>query len=153
MSTVNEKLVDIKVSSGNSRAFKSFTKLLGWRFENFLFALAENFTEQYNGGMWDAGYFEIAHPTTYFPIPPCDGENFEVCNPNNYYEGTMSPRAYGLAIFMMALSDYSHNDGTTGQNAAKLYHRIRTLVYDSGESSSPESLTVQEVREIAKFLD
>lgn len=152
------KNYSIKNSKSNKTFFNNCTRFFGWKFENLLNMFAREFTEysenKYTGGYWEAGYIGEAKITTYFPIVPNDnGETFEVCNPQNYFEGTITNRAFGIAVYLMALSQTSFSGGNIGQNATQIYHQFRTAVLDSGESADKDSLTKEEIKSIFGLIN
>jgi hypothetical protein len=153
------KNFSIKTTRNNRKTFTMFMKLFGYNFESKLFNFAGEFTQYsespYNGGHWSVGYFgDNESFDTAFPIVPNDsGETFEVCNPENYFEGTMTNRAYGIAIYLRALSATSFQSGMQGHNASQIYHQIRANVLNSIESTDANSLTQEEGKMIFKFLD
>jgi hypothetical protein len=151
----NMKSLKIKVSKTNTRAFTNWSKYFGWKMQNYLFSLMENFAEgQYSGGLWGVGYIGKAGVNSYFPIPPHDdGQSFKVTNALNYYDGEMTPRALGICLLMITLSDMSGNGGVVGRNAGTVYHQFRELVFDCIESDEAGTLTKEEGRSIIKFLD
>lgn len=63
--------------------------------EGKLFDTAQEFSEDYSGGSWEAT--TMGEHT--FAIPP-DGE-YNVVNPDNYFSGVMDHYTYGAAITLM----------------------------------------------------
>lgn len=145
----------VKIAKTNKRAFTNWTKFLGWTFENTLYQLTEQFLgDQYRGGLWEAGYIGEANRSSYFPIPPhTEGQMFDVTNTGNYFEGKMTPRAFGVSLMLIALSTKSFDGGVSGQNASNMYHALRELMFDSIESDDPKSLTTDEGQSIIQFID
>jgi len=145
----------IRTTENNRKAFTTFFKLFGANFESLIFTLAGEYSDAYNGGHWSIAFIGTEQSfDNSFPIVPNDaGETISVCNPMNYFEGEMTNRAFGLAIFMMALSATSFKGNQAAHNAAEIYHLINEKMTASAHSTEEGSLTIEEYKMIKRFLD
>ena len=103
----------IRKSTSRKTLFNFWTKSLGWTFETNVFAVTESLSEDYTGGSWGVSMIgDSKDKASYFPVPPHKdgGDMFKVENPMNYFSGEMTPRAFGIAVYLITLSHYSFSE-------------------------------------------
>lgn len=104
-----------------------FPLLSPMRTENRLYVMADRFSDNYSGGQWtveNIGGFD-------FVIAP-EGL-YDVVNGDNYFEGTMNHRTYGVALTLMLynLSLWENQDNIT-EELCDRYHRMKDAAVEHG---------------------
>lgn len=70
-------------------------------FEQFLYRMADNFSEDYDGGCWESK--KATEDESWFYLGLNDNKTYKIRNTANYYDsGDMDAKTFSLAIFAFA---------------------------------------------------
>ncbi|OCH36795.1 antirestriction protein [Aliivibrio fischeri] len=105
-------------------------------FEATLFALAEHFSKEYNGGYW---HFVSLDNGGKFVYPECGDESIRALNPYNQTDVTLSSEGFGICITLFALgrfNEYAHDNDDVEENQRlyTLYHQLRDYAIEHKDS-------------------
>ena len=110
-------------------------------FQNYLFALAARYSPDYNGGFWD--YFELSNGGFYASLA-IDKSSLRVENPDNHFEGEMSPDAFSIGVNLCALSHLTFDQYPSSlvDDICRDYDRLREYMF-----------VHEEVKKLVRFTD
>ncbi len=104
--------------------------ILAMVFEGEVYGWLKFLAKEYSGGYWH--FYRLSNGGFY--MAPCLDRSFDVVNPGNHFEGTLSADAVGIAACCFAMGhlafDYRDNDVF-----AVLFHKLREFALDHDESA------------------
>lgn len=99
------------------------------RYEMLTYALMERACEAYSGGHWQ--FYSLSNGGFFMALDT--DEPLELIWPDNYFEGSMSAQAAGIAISLMVQSNLAF--GPNGERMAQAFHKLRDYALDHAEAS------------------
>lgn len=81
------------------------------RFENTVFTMADRFSKDYGGGMWD--FYELDNGG--FFMCPSGNDKYHFVNEMNYADVILSAKAFGIVCCLYTLSTMSFTNSRFGE--------------------------------------
>lgn len=72
--------------------------------ERLLYTYAQRYIRGYQGGLWD--FYQLSNGG-FYAVLKTEESRLRVINPQNHYDGTMTPDAAGLALMVMVSNHLS----------------------------------------------
>ncbi len=104
-----------------------------------IYAYAARYIEGYSGGMWQ--FCKLPNGGGYL-APTCK-ERYDICNPENWYNGTMSAEAAGIFITSLVLNHrcwlhYHNDEEELSQHYVNRFEQLREFI-----QTHPERAEIQ----------
>lgn len=160
---MNNPVFEVKQVTARSRVnfLPKHAGMFYMAFENMIFDMASKFSSSYSGGVWDFKEGKAAageNEQSFFYLVP-DGETFEVCNENNYFDGQLTGEAYGVGVTLISLSQYlfvldreSSNPARSAEQQEAIANKMESLC-DSFYALRDYAKTLPEAKTIFRFID
>ena len=109
----------------------------GIPFDNVVFHIADDITDDYNGGFWN--YFEDDNGQFLY-MAPADGE-FSLSIPGNGFTGTVDADTFGLIVTLIGIGHllmhlFENNDQANGERINDLFHKVRQFALNHKKAST-----------------
>ena len=101
-------------------------------FEIAVYNLANDYCADYRGGYWE--FAEDDATQARFMFPHSDQPTLHVINPDNYFEGDLTPLEFGMGVCLIALSHLSFQLPNNA-SIAIAHRRLYKLVGEHGNAN------------------
>ena len=111
------------------------------QFEMYVYTLMSRYCPDYLGGYWD--FYSLSNGGFFMSLH--EDKRLRIENPDNFFDGQMSPEAASVAINLLAINRLEWSDDLTETVAVKLrslFEKLRDYAFQRDEASA-----------IARFID